>query len=183
MVSLQGKPALSMGKGCKNYKEPLHMLWIKPCNIYRLRRNPMIIIGFPRNLEILQGFPTTGKTCKDPVMPCKHLQCIFSHINWLVNICSVLKLVKWTLIFQTKEVFVALTPPSSRVNFSKTQPSFPILILEKDFHLPTLETVFCEKLFNENYSDLFWMHYPYFSVIIFGKIFPIILNLQRKIIL
>ena len=65
------------------------------------------------------------------------------HRNWLVNICSVLKLVKWTLVFQTKEVVVALTPPSSHVNFSKTQPSFPILILEKDFHRQTLEMVFC----------------------------------------
>ena len=35
----------------------------------------MIIIGFLRNLWILKGFPTTWKTCKDPVMPCKHLQC------------------------------------------------------------------------------------------------------------
>ena len=47
----------------------------KPCSIYRLRGNPMMIIGFPSNLYILQGFPTTGNPCKDPVMPCKHLQC------------------------------------------------------------------------------------------------------------
>ena len=26
---------------------------------------------------MIQGFPTTGKTCKDPIMPCKHLQCTF----------------------------------------------------------------------------------------------------------
>ena len=38
---------------------------------------------------------------------------------------------------------MALTAPSSHVNFSKTQPSFPILILEKDFHLQTLEMAFC----------------------------------------
>ena len=28
--SLQGKPALSMEKGCKNHKETLCMLWINP---------------------------------------------------------------------------------------------------------------------------------------------------------
>ena len=39
--SLQGKPALSMEKGCKNHKEPLSIYVVdKPCNIYRLRGNP-----------------------------------------------------------------------------------------------------------------------------------------------
>ena len=43
------------------FRENLHYLWKravrnpmyvvdKPCNIYRLRGNPMLIIGFPRNL-------------------------------------------------------------------------------------------------------------------------------------
>ena len=40
-----------------------------------MQGNPTIIIGFPRNLQILQGFLTTGKPCKDPVIPRKHLQC------------------------------------------------------------------------------------------------------------
>ena len=30
-----------------------------PCNIYRLWGNPIIIMGFPRNLQILQGLSTT----------------------------------------------------------------------------------------------------------------------------
>ena len=54
---LQGKSAISMEKGCKNHKETLYsskgkIAYIveKPCNIYRLRGNPIIIMGFPRNL-------------------------------------------------------------------------------------------------------------------------------------
>ena len=52
MGSLQGKPALSMEKGCKNHKETLCMTYVvyKLCNIHRLRGNPMIIIGSPGNL-------------------------------------------------------------------------------------------------------------------------------------
>ena len=47
----EGKSALCMEKGCKNHKETLAMYIVdKPCNIYRLRGNPMIIIGFPHNL-------------------------------------------------------------------------------------------------------------------------------------
>ena len=74
---MQGKPALSMEKRYESQRNPKYVV-DKPCNIYRLRGNLMIIIGFPRNLWILQGFPTTGKTCEEPVMPCKHLQCILS---------------------------------------------------------------------------------------------------------
>ena len=54
---LQVFPALSIEKGCKNHKETLYsskgkIAYVlgKPCNIYRLRGNPMIIIGFPHNL-------------------------------------------------------------------------------------------------------------------------------------
>ena len=54
---MQGKSAISMEKGCKNHRETLYsskgrIAYIveKPCNIYRLRGNPMIIIEFPRNL-------------------------------------------------------------------------------------------------------------------------------------
>ena len=54
---LQVFPAISMEKDCKNHKETLYsskgkIVYVvrKPCNIYRLRGNPMIIIGFPRNL-------------------------------------------------------------------------------------------------------------------------------------
>ena len=54
---LQGKSAISMEKGCKNHRENLYsskgkIAYIveKPCNIYRLRGNPIIIMGFPRNL-------------------------------------------------------------------------------------------------------------------------------------
>ena len=70
MGSLQGKPALS-----KNHKETLRMLWInpQPCYIYRLQGNPMMIIGFPRNL--FQGFTTTKEHYEDPIMACQHLQC------------------------------------------------------------------------------------------------------------
>ena len=60
-VSVHGFPvvfsAISMEKGCKNHRKTLYsskgkIVYIveKPCNIYRLRGNPMIIIGFPRNL-------------------------------------------------------------------------------------------------------------------------------------
>ena len=51
--TLQGKSAISMEKGCKNHRETLYsskgkIAYIveKPCNIYRLQGNPMIIIGF-----------------------------------------------------------------------------------------------------------------------------------------
>ena len=51
---LQGKPAISMEKGCKNHRETLYsskgkIAYIveKPCNSYRLRGNPIIIMGFP----------------------------------------------------------------------------------------------------------------------------------------
>ena len=54
---LQGKSAISMEKGYKNHRETLYsskgkIAYIveKPCNIYRLRGNPIIIMGFPRNL-------------------------------------------------------------------------------------------------------------------------------------
>ena len=54
---LQGKSAISMEKGCNNHRETLYsskgkIAYIveKPCNIYRLRGNPIIIMGFPRNL-------------------------------------------------------------------------------------------------------------------------------------
>ena len=51
MGSLQGKPKLSMEKGVKNQKETLCMYVVnKPCNIYRLQGNFMIIIEFPCNL-------------------------------------------------------------------------------------------------------------------------------------
>ena len=48
---LQGKSAISMEKGCKNHRETLYsskgkiaFIVEKPCNIYRLRGNPMVII-------------------------------------------------------------------------------------------------------------------------------------------
>ena len=65
-----GNCGVPAGKTCTIYVVD------KPWNIYRLPGNAMLIIGFHRNLEILQGFPTTGKPCKDSVMPCKHLQCV-----------------------------------------------------------------------------------------------------------
>ena len=61
--SLQGKPALSMEKGCKNPKETLCMLWInpviftdcgKPCDKYRISPQSVNITGFPHNRESLQ---------------------------------------------------------------------------------------------------------------------------------
>ena len=49
--SLQVFPALSMEQGCKNHRETLSMYVVgKPCNIYRLQGNPMMIIEFSRNL-------------------------------------------------------------------------------------------------------------------------------------
>ena len=79
MVSLQGKPSLSMEEGCKNHKcemasdltvsnvqklSEVHCKCLrgitgslqvfpvmgKPCNIYRLWGNPIIVMGFPSNL-------------------------------------------------------------------------------------------------------------------------------------
>ena len=45
-----------MEEGCKNHRETLFsskgkIVYIvgKPCNIYRLRGNPIVIIGFSRN--------------------------------------------------------------------------------------------------------------------------------------
>ena len=61
--SLQGKPALSMEKGCKNHKETLCMLWInpviftdcgKPHDNYRISPKSVNITGFPHNRENLQ---------------------------------------------------------------------------------------------------------------------------------
>ena len=55
------------------------------CNIYGkgLYENPMITIGFPCNLYILQGFlkpfsiDIAEKTYENPINPCKHLQCMY----------------------------------------------------------------------------------------------------------
>ena len=47
------------------------------------RENPMITIGFPCNLYILQGFlqpfsiDIAEKTYENPINPCKHLQCMY----------------------------------------------------------------------------------------------------------
>jgi hypothetical protein len=103
---LQVFPAISMKQGCKNHRETLYssegkivyVVW-KPCNIYRLRGNPIIIMGFPTickyyrvSQQHTQSFPLrrigflcdsysffsidgAGKTCRHSVMPCKHLQC------------------------------------------------------------------------------------------------------------
>ena len=54
---LQVFPAIAMEKGYKNHREILYsskekIVYVvgKPCNIYRLRGNPIIIMGFPCNL-------------------------------------------------------------------------------------------------------------------------------------
>jgi hypothetical protein len=54
---LQVFPAISIEKGCKNHREthtPLKgkIVYVvgKPCNIYRLQGNPIIIMGFPHNI-------------------------------------------------------------------------------------------------------------------------------------
>jgi hypothetical protein len=54
------KHAISMEKGCKSHKETLNsskgkIVYVvgKPCNIYRLRGNPIVIIGIPRNIQNL----------------------------------------------------------------------------------------------------------------------------------
>ena len=54
---LQVFRGISMENGCKNHKETLYsskgkIVYVvgKPCNIYRLLGNPMIIVVFPRNL-------------------------------------------------------------------------------------------------------------------------------------
>ena len=73
-----------MEKGCKNHKKKSMYVVDKPCNIYRLRGNPMMIIGLPG----LQGFPTTGKTCKDPAVPCKHLQCTHYAPSFYIKKCG-----------------------------------------------------------------------------------------------
>ena len=56
-VSAAVFPELSMEKGCKNHRETLYpskgkIVYVvgKPCNIYRLRGNPIAIIGFSLNL-------------------------------------------------------------------------------------------------------------------------------------
>ena len=60
---LAGKSAISMEKGCKNHRETLYsskgkIAYIveKPCNIYRLQGNPMIIIGFSPQSVNITGF-------------------------------------------------------------------------------------------------------------------------------
>ena len=60
--SVQVFPALCMEKGCKNHRETLSILRV--------------------NLSIFVGFPTIGKTCIDPAMPCIYLQCGVN-IIWL----------------------------------------------------------------------------------------------------
>ena len=52
-----GFPCTIYGKGLKNHRETLYsskgkIAYVvgKPCNIYRLRGNPIIIMGFPPNL-------------------------------------------------------------------------------------------------------------------------------------
>ena len=86
-------------------RERLCMLWGNPVIFTDCGENPMITIGFPRNLWILQGFPTTyimfpfeeyrvslwflqtfsvdiaEKTCRHPGNPCKHLQCTYLSIK------------------------------------------------------------------------------------------------------
>ena len=44
-----------MEKGCKNHRETLVKILYavgNPCNIYRLRGNPIVIIGFYRNIIV-----------------------------------------------------------------------------------------------------------------------------------
>ena len=57
--TMQGKSAISMEKGCNNHRVTLYsskgkIAYIveKPCNTYRLGGNPVIIMGFPRNLTV-----------------------------------------------------------------------------------------------------------------------------------
>ena len=101
-----------MEKGCENHKNTLYsskgkIVYVvgKPCNIYRLRGNPIVIIRifpaickyymvspqkytiFPFKeyrvpLWLLQPFviDSAGKTYKLPINPCKHLQCKNSQV-------------------------------------------------------------------------------------------------------
>ena len=57
-------PAISMEKGCKNHRETLYFskgktVYVvgKPCNIYRLRGNPIVIIGYSLKSVNITGFP------------------------------------------------------------------------------------------------------------------------------
>ena len=71
---LQVFPGTIFRKGLlESHSNPMYVVG-KPCHIYRLRGNLVIIIGFPRTLQILQGFPQR-KTCRHLLMPCKHLKC------------------------------------------------------------------------------------------------------------
>ena len=95
-------------------RENLHYLWKelsesqrnhmyvvdKHCNIYRFRGNPMTII---------QGFPSTGKSCKDSVRPCKHLQCIsgFSQKTFQAIFSRVLIFLNNTII----HAYSSMLPP------------------------------------------------------------------------
>ena len=46
--------AISMEEGCRNRREILYLIFVIFTDY---GENPMITIGFPRNLQILQGFP------------------------------------------------------------------------------------------------------------------------------
>ena len=63
MGCLQVFPAISMEKGCKNHRETLYsskgkIVYVvgKPYNIYRLRGNPIVIIGFSPQSVNTTGF-------------------------------------------------------------------------------------------------------------------------------
>ena len=60
---LQVFPAISMEKGCKNHRETLlyslkgKIVVGKPCNIYRLLGNPIVIIRLSQQSVNITGFP------------------------------------------------------------------------------------------------------------------------------
>ena len=78
--SLQGKPALSMEKGCKNPKETLCMLWInpviftdcgKPCDKYRISPQSVNITGFIHNINRVSLWFLQPFDIESADFPCK----------------------------------------------------------------------------------------------------------------
>ena len=75
-----------MEEGCKNHRETLYSskgkIVGKPCNIYRLRGNPIVFLGVSPQSVNITGFPLwflqhssidiAGKTYGNPVNPCKN---------------------------------------------------------------------------------------------------------------
>ena len=99
--------------------------------------------GFSPQSVNVTGFPTTGKTCRHPVMPCKHLQC--------TAICKMRVRRVWSATLDCRQIISAsfVTFYLSCLQTHNLSPNAR-MTLECDFS--SLEMVFCYQ----NCSDLLW---------------------------